>query len=61
MEVWACWPHGVPAVICAKGSLDLVDAVVLIVIYVAYLMVLSRMPPQEAEGSRSWRSFPAPS
>jgi cation:H+ antiporter len=33
-----------------KGSLDLVDAGILICIYVAYLLILSRMPPQEAEG-----------
>jgi cation:H+ antiporter len=33
-----------------KGSLDLIDAGVLILIYVAYLLVLLRMPPQEQEG-----------
>jgi len=38
------------AVICAKGSLGLVDAGVLIGIYVAYLLVLRRMPPERAEG-----------
>src|SRR5581483_1636971 len=32
-----------------KASLDLIDATVLIVIYVAYLLVLQRMPPQESE------------
>jgi cation:H+ antiporter len=32
-----------------KASLDLVDAAVLIGIYTAYLLALSRMPPQEAE------------
>lgn len=36
--------------IWAKSSLNLFDAAVLIVIYIAYLLVLSRMPPQEAEG-----------
>jgi cation:H+ antiporter len=33
-----------------KATLDLVDAAVLILIYAAYLAVLSRMPPQEHEG-----------
>lgn len=32
-----------------KGSLNLFDAAVLIGIYTAYLLVLGRMPPQEAE------------
>ena len=33
-----------------KASLDLIDAAVLVVIYGAYLAVLGRMPPAEAEG-----------
>ncbi|MGB9606608.1 MAG: hypothetical protein ACPL88_12100, partial [Bryobacteraceae bacterium] len=33
----------------AKGSLHLLDAAVLIGIYIAYLWILRRMPPQEAE------------
>jgi len=33
-----------------KGSLNLVDAVILTLIYVAYLLVLRKMPPEEAEG-----------
>ncbi len=37
-------------VVWAKRSLDLLDATVLIGIYVAYLLVLSKMPPQEHEG-----------
>lgn len=44
----ACMAYA--AVIWAKGSLTLVDAAILIAIYVAYLMVLRRMPPEEAEG-----------
>jgi len=36
-------------VIWAKSSLNLIDAAILILIYVAYLLVLSRMPPQEHE------------
>ena len=38
------------SVIWAKSELNLVDAVVLVLIYVAYLMILSKMPPQEHEG-----------
>jgi len=37
-------------VIWAKASLNLFDAAVLVLIYVAYLMILSKMPPQEHEG-----------
>jgi cation:H+ antiporter len=37
------------AVIWAKGTLNLIDAAVLIAIYVAYLLVLRHMPPEEAE------------
>ncbi|WP_321473368.1 hypothetical protein [uncultured Paludibaculum sp.] len=37
-------------IIWAKSSLNLFDAAILIAIYVAYLMVLSKMPPQEVEG-----------
>ncbi len=33
-----------------KASLDLVDAAVLVLIYAAYLFVLSKMPPKEHEG-----------
>ena len=37
-------------VIWAKASLNLLDAAVLIGIYIAYLLVLRKMPPEEAEG-----------
>jgi cation:H+ antiporter len=37
------------AVICWKSSLTLVDAAVLVGIYVAYLLVLHRMPPMAEE------------
>lgn len=37
-------------IVWAKSSLDLLDAAVLICIYVAYLLALSRMPPQKHEG-----------
>lgn len=38
------------SVIWAKASLNLFDAAVLVSIYVAYLLILSKMPPQEHEG-----------
>ncbi len=41
-----------------KASLDLVDAAVLILIYVAYLWVLSKMPPQEHEGIEDLELIP---
>lgn len=37
-------------VVWYKSSLSLIDAAVLILIYLTYLAVLSRMPPQDAEG-----------
>ncbi len=37
-------------IIWAKASLNVFDAVILVAIYVAYLMVLSKLPPQEQEG-----------
>jgi cation:H+ antiporter len=46
------------AVIWAKASLDLVDAAVLICIYTAYLLVLSRMPPQESESVEELERIP---
>jgi len=36
-------------IVWAKASLSLIDAAILILIYVAYLLVLRKMPPQEAE------------
>jgi cation:H+ antiporter len=45
-------------VIWFKGSLDLFDAFVLIGIYVAYLIVLTRMPKQEAEGIEDLERIP---
>ena len=46
------------AVIWWKGSLNLADAGVLIGIYVAYLIVLSKMPVQEAEGIEDLERIP---
>src|SRR5438105_10999589 len=37
------------AVICAKASLTVVDAAILIAVYVVYLLVLGRMPSEGAE------------
>lgn len=37
-------------IVWAKRTLDLLDAAVLVGIYIAYLIVLSKMPPQEHEG-----------
>ena len=45
-------------VIWAKGSLNLFDAAVLVAIYVAYLLVLRRMPPQEEEGIEELERIP---
>ena len=41
-----------------KGALTLIDAAVLISIYVAYLLVLARMPPEEAEGIEDLERIP---
>jgi cation:H+ antiporter len=41
-----------------KGSLNVFDAAVLILIYAAYLFVLGKLPPQEAEGIDDLESIP---
>ena len=41
-----------------KRSLTLVDAVVLIAIYIAYLVVLSKMPPEDEEGMEDLELIP---
>lgn len=41
-----------------KGSLDLIDAGALIAIYAAYLIVLGKMPPEEAEGIEDLELIP---
>jgi cation:H+ antiporter len=46
------------AVIWWKASLNLVDSGVLIAIYVAYLMLLSKMPPQHEEGIEDLERIP---
>jgi len=45
-------------VIYAKGTLGLVDAAVLGVIYVAYLRILARLPPRAAEHVEDLESIP---
>ncbi len=45
-------------VICCKSSLTLTDAGVLIGIYVAYLLVLHRMPPMSEEGIEDLERVP---
>jgi cation:H+ antiporter len=41
-----------------KDSLTILDAAVLILIYVAYLLVLRKMPPEEAEGIEDLEVIP---
>src|SRR5947208_8803586 len=41
-----------------KASLNLIDAVLLVAIYVAYLLVLRRIPPEEAEGIEDLELIP---
>lgn len=45
-------------VIWWKGSLDLLDAAILIGTYAAYLVVLGKMPPEEAEGIEDLELIP---
>ena len=52
----ACMAYA--TVIWWKATLDLLDAAILVAIYVGYLMVLRRMPPQEAEGIEDLELIP---
>ncbi len=45
-------------VIYAKGSLTVWDGVILILIYTVYLIILGKMPPQEAEGIEDLELIP---
>lgn len=45
-------------VVAAKRSLHVYDGVVLIVIYAAYLTILSRLPPEEAESMEDLEMVP---
>ncbi|MBI3449684.1 MAG: hypothetical protein HY049_12315 [Acidobacteria bacterium] len=44
--------------IWAKGTLTIVDSVALMVIYFAYLFLLNRLPPQEAEHIEDMEAIP---
>jgi cation:H+ antiporter len=44
--------------VCWSGTLDLIDAAVLIVIYLAYLFVLTRMPAADHEGIEDMERIP---
>jgi cation:H+ antiporter len=46
------------AIILAKGSLTIVDGVILIVIYFAYLWVLHRLPPESPESIDDLETVP---
>jgi cation:H+ antiporter len=52
----ACMAYA--TVIWWKGSLNLIDAGVLIAIYVAFLIVLSKMPEEDAEGIEELERIP---
>jgi cation:H+ antiporter len=52
----ACMAYA--AVIWFKGTLNLLDAGILIAIYAAYLVVLQRMPPEKAEGIEDLELIP---
>ena len=52
----ACMAYA--AVIWWKGTLDLLDAFVLIAIYGAYLSILRRMPPESREGIEELEQIP---
>lgn len=51
-------PLAYAAVIWWKGSLTVIDAAVLIAIYVLYLIVLSRLPAEEREGIEDLERIP---
>jgi len=56
--VWLLIPLGYVPVVLLRRSLNIFDAVVLTVIYAAYLLVMSRMPPQEEEGIEDLERIP---
>jgi cation:H+ antiporter len=51
-------PLGYAVYIWWKGSLNLVDAALLVAIYCAYLFVLTKLPPEESEGIEDLESVP---
>ena len=46
------------AVVCAKATLTIFDAVILTAIYAAYLAILSRLPPEEPESIDELETIP---
>jgi cation:H+ antiporter len=56
MALLACLAYA--AVIWWKGTLTLLDAGVLIAVYVAYLVILHRVPPQDVEGIEDLEFIP---
>ncbi len=56
--VGLCVPVLYMLIVWAKESLNVFDAGVLILIYVAYLVVLGKLPPQEAEGIEDLEIIP---
>lgn len=51
-------PLAYAAVIAIKGTLSVIDGVILILIYAAYLAVLSRMPPEDPETVEDLEAIP---
>ncbi len=46
------------AFLCAKGTVTLYDAAILILIYAGYLFVLTKLPPEEAESIDELETIP---
>jgi cation:H+ antiporter len=51
-------PLAYAGVIALKGTLTVYDAAVLVLIYVCYLLVLSRMPPEDPESVEDLEAIP---
>ncbi len=51
-------PLAYAGVIAYKGSLDVIDGVFLTLIYVAYLLLLSRLPPEDPESVDELEAIP---
>ncbi|MBZ5583241.1 MAG: hypothetical protein LAQ30_13750 [Acidobacteriia bacterium] len=51
-------PMAYAAIVWAKGSLNVIDAAILILMYVAYLAVLRRMPPKAEESIEDLELIP---
>jgi cation:H+ antiporter len=51
-------PLAYVGVIYLKGSVTIIDGIILIAIYIAYLLMLSRMPPEDAESTEELDRIP---